>query len=78
MFAVGGQQQRVDRLVVAAHGRHSAASPSWADLDLLAEVLGRPDERAGELAKMADDARIASEQCERDYDALVRRQSDAD
>ncbi|MCA7085856.1 DUF2514 domain-containing protein [Cupriavidus sp. DB3] len=35
---------------------------------LLADVLGRADERAGELAKYADAARIAGQTCERDYE----------
>ncbi|KVH55294.1 hypothetical protein WK78_29510 [Burkholderia cepacia] len=40
-------------------------------LDLLANVLGRADQRAGDLAEYADRARIAGQQCERDYDALT-------
>ncbi|WP_131753611.1 DUF2514 family protein [Burkholderia vietnamiensis] len=71
--AAGSLQQRVDQLVAAA--RHSAAatgSPAAGDaLDLLADVLGRADQRAGELAEYADTARIAGQQCERDYDALT-------
>jgi len=71
--AAGSLQQRVDRLVAAA--RHPAAttgSPAATDaLDLLADVLGRADERAGQLAEYADRARIAGQQCERDYDALT-------
>ncbi|MDN7489519.1 DUF2514 family protein [Burkholderia sp. AU45274] len=71
--AAGSLQQRVDRLVAA--GRHptaTAGSPATGDaLDLLADVLGRADERAGELAEYADRARIAGQQCERSYDALT-------
>ncbi|MBU9340729.1 DUF2514 family protein [Burkholderia multivorans] len=71
--AAGSLQQRVDQLVAAA--RHPAAavgSPATGDaLDLLADVLGRADEAAGELAEYADRARIAGQQCERDYDALI-------
>lgn len=37
---------------------------------LLADVLGRADKRAGELAAYADAARIAGQACERSYDAL--------
>jgi phage tail sheath protein FI len=40
-------------------------------LDLLADLLGRADERAGELAKIADERGIAGQQCERSYDALI-------
>lgn len=72
--AAGGLQQRVNQLVAGA--RHSASTPGGAAgpdaLDLLADVLGRADERAGELAEYADRARIAGEQCERDYDALTK------
>ncbi len=71
--AAGSLQQRVDQLVAAA--RHPAASsggPAAGDpLDLLADVLGRADQRAGELAEYADRARIAGQQCERDYDSLT-------
>ncbi|AXK65942.1 DUF2514 family protein [Burkholderia sp. IDO3] len=76
--AAGSLQQRVDQLVAAArHSAVAAGSPATGDaLDLLADVLGRADERAGELAKIADDRGIAGKQCERDYDALtVGRQS---
>ncbi|MBR7899901.1 DUF2514 family protein [Burkholderia multivorans] len=71
--AAGSLQQRVDQLVAAArHPTATAGSPAAGDaLDLLADVLGRADERAGELAKIADDRGIAGQQCERDYDALT-------
>ncbi|MBU9293123.1 DUF2514 domain-containing protein [Burkholderia multivorans] len=71
--AAGSLQQRVDQLVAASrHPTTSAGSPAAGDaLDLLADVLGRVDERAGELAEYADRARIAGQQCERDYDTLT-------
>ncbi|WP_175867848.1 DUF2514 family protein [Burkholderia diffusa] len=71
--AAGSLQQRVDQLVAAArHPASSAGSPAAGDaLDLLANVLGRADQRAGELAEYADRAHIAGQQCERDYDALT-------
>ncbi|WP_343726706.1 DUF2514 family protein [Burkholderia seminalis] len=71
--AAGSLQQRVDQLVAAArHPAVAAGSPAAGDaLDLLADVLGRADQRAGELAEYADRARIAGQQCERDYDALT-------
>ncbi|MCA8239842.1 DUF2514 family protein [Burkholderia sp. AU32262] len=71
--AAGSLQQRVDQLVASArHPTTAAGSPATGDaLDLLADVLGRADERAGELAAYADAARIAGQQCERDYDALT-------
>ena len=71
--AAGSLQQRVDQFVAAArHPAAAAGSPATGDaLDLLADVLSRADERAGELAEYADRARIAGQQCERDYDALT-------
>ena len=52
----------------------ASASPGPAagdPLDVLADVLGRADKRAGELAEYADRARIAGQACERAYDALT-------
>ncbi|HDR8924497.1 TPA: DUF2514 domain-containing protein [Burkholderia vietnamiensis] len=71
--AAGSLHQRVDQLVAAARHPTVAAGGSTAGdaLDLLADVLGRADQRAGDLAEYADHARIAGQQCERDYDALT-------
>ncbi|MBU9417140.1 DUF2514 domain-containing protein [Burkholderia multivorans] len=71
--AADGLRQQVAVLVERArHPATSAGSPAAGDaLDLLADVLSRVDERAGELAEYADRARIAGQQCERDYDALI-------
>ncbi len=56
----------------ARHPAVAAGSSAAGDaLDLLADVLGRADQRAGELAEYADRARIAGQQCERNYDALT-------
>ncbi|UEP49791.1 DUF2514 domain-containing protein [Burkholderia ambifaria] len=73
--AAGSLQQRIDQLVAAARNPAAAAgSPSAADaLDLLADVLGRTDETAGELARIADERGIAGEQCARDYTALTTK-----
>ncbi|WP_425591458.1 DUF2514 family protein [Brenneria nigrifluens] len=38
---------------------------------LLADVLQRADDRAGELAAYADRARVAGLTCERAYDAIT-------
>ncbi|MCW3641558.1 DUF2514 domain-containing protein, partial [Burkholderia cenocepacia] len=72
--AAGSLQQRVDQLAAAArHPAVAAGSPAAGDaLDMLADVLGRIDQRAGDLAEYADRARIAGQQCERDYDALTK------
>jgi hypothetical protein len=40
-----------------------------AGLDVLADVLSRIDERAGELAAIADDRHLAGRACERAYDS---------
>ncbi|MDD2108906.1 DUF2514 domain-containing protein [Pseudomonas asiatica] len=38
---------------------------------VLSDLLTRADERAGELATALDRARVAGQQCEREYDALT-------
>ncbi|MEN5305330.1 DUF2514 domain-containing protein [Pseudomonas sp. TWI628] len=38
---------------------------------VLSDLLARSDARAGELAQAYDRARIAGQQCEREYDALI-------
>ncbi|WP_261524453.1 DUF2514 domain-containing protein [Burkholderia multivorans] len=71
--AADGLRKQVATLIERA--RHPAATTGSAAagdaLDLLADVLGRVDERSGELAEYADRARIAGQQCERDYDSLT-------
>ncbi|AYN94415.1 DUF2514 domain-containing protein [Pseudomonas sp. LTJR-52] len=42
--------------------------------DLLAELLRRADERAGELAQIADRARSSGSACERSYDSIRNNQ----
>lgn len=65
---------RVDQLLAAARTRDSnsigGSSTEPDALGVLADVLGRVDERAGILAKAADAAHIAGLACERSYDAL--------
>ena len=46
--------------------------PGADPLGLLVDVLGRADQRAGELAEYADRLRIAGIACERSYDALIQ------
>ncbi|KWI07882.1 DUF2514 family protein [Burkholderia ubonensis] len=71
--AADGLRRQVAALV--ADARRSAASTGGSSagdaLDLLADVLGRADARAGELATIADERGIAGQQCERSYDALT-------
>ncbi|WP_174907011.1 DUF2514 family protein [Burkholderia diffusa] len=60
--------------LVADVRRAAASTGSTATgdgLDLLADVLGRTDEAAGEFARIADERGIAGQQCERSYDALI-------
>lgn len=58
---------RGPRLAPPASGSAPAADP----LDVLADVLGRADDRAQALAAYADQARIAGLACERSYDSLT-------
>ncbi|KVX55961.1 DUF2514 family protein [Burkholderia cepacia] len=71
--AADGLRKQVAALVADARRAGAATgSPATGDaLDLLADVFGRADERAGELAKIADARGIAGQQCERSYDALI-------
>ncbi|QCU53103.1 DUF2514 family protein [Burkholderia pseudomallei] len=71
--AADGLRKQVAVLIERA--KHSAVVggvPATGDaLDLLADVFGRADARAGELASIADRRGIAGRQCERSYDALI-------
>lgn len=40
---------------------------------VLAQLFGRADDRAGQLARYADDAAAAGRACERAYEALIQR-----
>ncbi|MBU9309853.1 DUF2514 family protein [Burkholderia multivorans] len=71
--AADGLRKQVAALVADVR-RASASARSQAAgdaLDLLADLFGRANERARELAKIADDRGIAGRQCERSYDALI-------
>ncbi|MBR8455078.1 DUF2514 domain-containing protein [Burkholderia multivorans] len=71
--AADGLRKQVAALVADARRAGAAAgSPATGDaLDLLADLFGRADEAAGELARIADERGIAGQQCERSYDALT-------
>lgn len=71
--AADGLRKQVAVLVERArHPAAAAGSPAAGDaLDLLADLLGRADARAGELARIADERGIAGQQCQRDYEALT-------
>ncbi|KVT76121.1 hypothetical protein WT25_24280 [Burkholderia territorii] len=68
-----GLRKQVAALVADARRAGAAAGGAATGdaLDLLADLFGRADERAGELAKIADERGIAGQQCERSYDALI-------
>lgn len=74
--AAVGLRQRATQLAAsctASHPTATASSPA-ADSpgDLLADLLQRVDDAAGEIGRYADQARIAGQLCERSYDALSR------
>lgn len=74
--AADGLRRRIAQLVAASREHPAAAGAGEAADDpigVLADVLGRADQRAGELATYADAARIAGSACERAYDALRAR-----
>ncbi|OXI26851.1 DUF2514 family protein [Burkholderia sp. AU16482] len=68
-----GLRKQVVALIADARraGAAAGSSATGDGLDLLADLFGRADERAGELAKIADERGIAGQQCERSYDALI-------
>lgn len=77
--AAGGLRDAVHAVAAqctarAAQSPGAAASgpPARAPGDLLADVLGRLDAAAGDLAAHADAARVAGLTCERAYDAVRR------
>ncbi|MCG3782785.1 DUF2514 family protein [Delftia acidovorans] len=57
------------RAAAQARAATGQCTPDTAALDLLAELQRRADERAGELARVADEARGRGRACERAYDA---------
>ncbi|KVU96183.1 hypothetical protein WK75_08760 [Burkholderia ubonensis] len=71
--AADGLRRQVAALVAGIRRSATSAGGSSAGdaLDLLADVLGQADARAGELATIADERGIAGQQCERSYDALT-------
>jgi len=67
-------RQRIDTLLAGAVGSNPALADggpaAGAPIDMLAHVLGRALEAAGQLAAYADQARVAGLTCERSYDSL--------
>lgn len=60
---------RADRAPSANPAAAGQQPPAGDAIGVLADVLGRADQRAGELADFADRAHAAGLACERDYDA---------
>ncbi|WP_368035314.1 DUF2514 family protein [Burkholderia lata] len=71
--AADGLRRQVSELVDRARGSASSSGgPATGDaIDLLADMFGRADARAAELAAIADEWAIAGRQCESDYNALT-------
>ncbi|OXI39626.1 DUF2514 family protein [Burkholderia aenigmatica] len=71
-IAADGLRNHVAELIGREHDSAASAggSATGGALDLLADMLGRADARAGELAAIADERGIAGRQCQADYDAL--------
>lgn len=72
--AADGLRRRIAELVAASRKHPAAAgagAPAGDPIMVLADVLGRADQRAGDLAAYADAARIAGGACERAYDSLT-------
>ena len=67
-------QRQVDKLLAgrsSCDSRVAQGSATIRDLTtVLADLRRRADERAGELARIADASRIAGQACERAYDSL--------
>ena len=57
------------RAAAQARAASGQCTPDPAPLNLLADLQRRADDRAGELAHIADDARVRGLACERDYDS---------
>lgn len=57
------------RAAAQARAATGQCAPDFAPLDLLAELRRRADDRAGELAAVADQARARGTACERAYDS---------
>ena len=57
------------RAAAQARAASGKCTPDPGPLDLLADLQRRADDRAGELAHIADDARVRGLACERAYDS---------
>lgn len=77
--AAGRLRERVAALIAAARRDSAGADPAAVgagpaacpEADLLAVVLGRAVEAAGQLAAAADESRAAGSACVAEYDALM-------
>lgn len=77
--AAAADRLREQNAVTAKRWRDALSNPTTGGqcaaagdaIGVLADVLGRADQRAGILASYADTARAAGLKCERDYDSLI-------
>jgi len=81
-IAAIGLRQRAAQLAAACRSAPSNPSPIASRTptntpgDLLADMLGRVDEVAGETSRYADQLRIAGEACARDYETVRSKHAD--
>lgn len=66
-------RQRIAALTSTHPPAATSSAPTSDTIGVLADVLGRADQRAGELAEALDQARIAGQACEKSYDSLTRK-----
>jgi hypothetical protein len=72
-LAADNLARRLATSEASGHSCTSAASQAVArDAAMLADVLKRADQRAGDLAAIADQARARGVTCEQAYDGLIR------
>lgn len=75
--AAGKLRQQVADLVASSRratadtGSATGGAPTGDALGLLADLFGRADQRAGELAEIADQRGIAGATCQRLYESLM-------
>lgn len=67
-------RQRIAALTSTHPPAATSSAPAGDPIGVLADVLGRADQRAGDLAEALDQARIAGQACERAYDALNKKE----
>lgn len=67
-------RQRIAALASTNPPATTSSAPAGDPIGVLADVLGRIDQRAGELAAYGDSARIAGQACELAYESLTKKE----